>query len=269
MKVDKFKIYKFWNAASCGENLLMGGAFTMENYEAQRKTRYDWEPEIISFTKFENYRDKNVLEIGVGLGADHQSWAEAGAVMSGIDLTDRAIELTRHRFDLFGLKSSLKIADAENLPFDDESFDVVYSWGVLLYCPDLGKALEEIHRVLRPGGEVIIMLYHKYSIVGYMLWFRYALMKFRPFISLDEIYHKYLESEGTQTFTQEEAFNFFKNYRSTQIDINLMHGDLLVSAAGQRHEGILLSFMRKIWPRWFIKKYLFSHGLFMKIRAFK
>jgi SAM-dependent methyltransferase len=131
------------------------------------------------------------------------------------------------------------------------------------------KGIEEVRRVLKPGGIAIIMLYHKYSFVGYMLWFRYALLAFKPFTSLKTIYYKYLESEGTQAFSRKEIKDFFKNFKSFEYDINLSHGDLLSSNAGQRHEGILLNIARFFWPRFIIKKYFKQHGLFFKIRAIK
>lgn len=247
----------------------MRNTFTKEQFEYQREQRYSCEPEILAFTKFSKYSGARVLEIGVGLGADHQTWAEAGAFLHGIDLTARAIEITRKRFEIFELDTELQIADAENLPFQAETFDVVYSWGVLLYCPDMNKAVEEVRRVLRPGGVAIIMLYHKYSFVGYMLWLRYALLRFKPWLSLHYIYHNYLEAKGTQAFTTEEALSFFGNFKSVDIEINLSHGDLLSSEAGQRHRGILLTIARKIWPRSIIKRFFPGHGLFMKIRAVK
>ncbi len=269
MKTDKTKVYDFWNEASCGEKLLMRGDSLAEQFENQMRLRYEWEPEILEFTQFEKYRGQTVLEIGVGLGADHQTWAEAGVHLYGVDLTERAIENTKRRLELFGLESNLKVADAENLPFDNDSFDVVYSWGVLLYCPDMCKAIEEVRRVLKPSGTAIIMLYHTYSFVGYMLWVRYALMRLMPFRSLRDIYFHHLESEGTQAFSVAEAKDFFKDFLGVHIEINLTHGDLLTSGAGQRHQGLLLNIARKIWPRKLIKTFFPNHGLFMKIRAVK
>jgi ubiquinone/menaquinone biosynthesis C-methylase UbiE len=266
---NKAAIHDFWNEAACGELLLMQGKSLKDQFRHQAKLRYEWEPEILDFVGFERYRGKRVLEIGVGLGADHQRWAEAGAEVFGIDLTERAIELTRARFECFGLNSNLRVGDAENLPFEDNSFDVVYSWGVLLYCPDLPQAIAEIRRVVKPGGEAVLMLYHKYSLVGYMLWVRYALLRMKPFTPLREIYHRFLESEGTQAFTKQEVRAMMAGFSSVGISVNLCHGDLLTSGAGQRHEGGMLRLARRVWPRRFIRRFLSDHGLFMKIRAVK
>lgn len=269
MITDKQQVHDFWNDAACGENMWMKGGPLKQQFEEHTKARYTWEPEILSFAQFERHRGKKVLEIGVGLGADHQKWAEAGADLYGVDLTERAIEKTKQRLDCFGLRSNLRVADAENLPFEDGAFDVVYSWGVLLYCPDMYRGISEVHRVLKPGGEALVMLYNERSFVGYMLWMRYALLRLQPTRSLKEIYHHHLESQGTQAFTEAEVRDFFKRFSSIDIDVNLSHSDLLTTRAGQRHEGLLLDVARKVWPRALIKRYFPKHGLFMKIRAIK
>ncbi len=82
---------------------------------------------------YRSYTSKGlkVLEVGVGLGADHQQFADAGAELYGIDLTEKAVEHTRKRLAYLGLESNLSVGDAEDLDFPDESFDLVYSWGVL------------------------------------------------------------------------------------------------------------------------------------------
>ena len=93
-----------------------------------------------------------MLEIGVGLGADQQRVAEAGAALSGIDLTERAVEHTRRRLAAFGLDTDLAVGDAENLQFPDDSFELVYSRGALHHSPDTPKAIAEVWRVLKRVG---------------------------------------------------------------------------------------------------------------------
>jgi len=216
-----------------------------------------------------DFWNEKVLEIGVGLGADHQMLAESGADLQGCDLTPRAIEATKKRFELFNLKSELQVEDAENLTYEDESFDAVYSWGVIHHSPNTPKAVDEIHRILRPNGTAKVMIYHKKSIAGYMLWTRYGLLALRPFRSLDYIYSHYLESPGTKAYTVKEAKELFKKFRSVEIETCLTHGDLLTSQAGQRHEGLLLDIARKIFPRKLIKSLLPGHGLCMLVNLQK
>ena len=258
----------FWEAASCGEKLYLKRE-TMDGYLEQSRVRYELEPEILDFASFEKHKGQKVLEIGLGLGADHQKWAEAGADLFGVDLTERSIEHVKRRFELFGLHSNTQVGDAEKLPFPDNFFDVVYSWGVLMCTPDTPKAIREVYRVLKPGGTAKVMLYHKYSLVGFMLWVRYALLRGRPFTPLLDIYINNLESYGTKAYSVEEARELFKDFIVDNISTFLTHGDLLSSLAGQRHQGPLLSIARLVWPRWFFKKFLHRYGLFMTILAGK
>lgn len=130
MSQEKQQVHDFWNRASCGEGLYLP-ATDQADYAAQAETRYALEPYILDFARFQDTRGLRVLEIGVGLGADHQAFAAAGAELWGIDLTERAVEHTGRRLAVFGLTSRLAVGDAENLDFPDASFDLVYSWGVL------------------------------------------------------------------------------------------------------------------------------------------
>ena len=153
--------------------------------------------------------------------------------------------------------------------FEDNMFDIVYSWGVIHHSPNTPLAVNELFRVLNPGSIAKIMIYHKYSFVGYMLWFRYGLLRFNPFLSLKEIYSNYLESPGTKAYTVNEAKQLFENFSKVEISTVLTHGDLLSSDAGQRHKGILLNIAKAIFPRFFIKLLFPGHGLFMLIKATK
>ena len=264
----KEQVRDFWDEAACGESLYLKGSAAAD-YAAQSAQRYALEPYIADFARFDAAKDKDVLEIGVGLGADHQRFAAAGARLSGVDLTERAIRHTRQRLALFGLTSDLRVGDAERLPYGDCSFDLVYSWGVIHHSPATDAAAREILRVLRPGGRFAVMIYHRRSLVGYMLWLRYALLRGRPFTSLDEIYARYLESPGTKAYSPDEARALFPDAVAVKVRTVLTHGDLLQGKAGQRHEGPLLALARRIWPRRLIERLLPGHGLFLLIEGRK
>ncbi|HEV8018111.1 MAG TPA: class I SAM-dependent methyltransferase [Steroidobacteraceae bacterium] len=268
MDTGKKQVEEFWDRASCGEDLYLQNQ-QRDGYLEHARRRYQLEPVIEEFAEFSSAVGKRVLEIGVGLGADHCRFAQAGAQLSGIDLTARAVAHTRRRLALFGLNSALSIGDAENLEFPSDAFDVVYSWGVLHHSPDTPRAISEVHRVLRPGGVARIMIYHKWSLVGYMLWIRYALLRLRPWLTLTQVYARYLESPGTKAYSLAEAGRLFAAFSSVNMRICLTHADLLDSAAGQRHGGALLSLARAIWPQSLLRKYAGSHGLFLLIRAVK
>lgn len=118
---------------------------------------------------YAKYKGKNVLEIGCGLGTMIIQWAKSGSIVSAVDLTNEAIEQTEKRFALFGLKGNFIKADGRALPFGDEMFDYVYSWGVLHHSSDLKKSISEIKRVLKKQGEAGLMLYNRDSFFHHFL----------------------------------------------------------------------------------------------------
>jgi ubiquinone/menaquinone biosynthesis C-methylase UbiE len=265
---DKSQVHDFWNSTACGEALYLQATDKL-GYMSQSAERYRLEPFILTFANFDSAKGKKVLEIGVGLGADHQRFAESGCELYGIDLTERAVVHTRKRLALFDLSSTITVGDAENLDLPDNSFDIVYSYGVLHHSPDTQKAVCEVNRVLKPGGCAKIMIYHYWSVMGVMLWLRYALFLGRPWRSLNQIYAQYLESPGTKAYSIPQAYQLFAQFSNIEITTCLSHGDLLASNAGQRHRGIILTIAKKLWPRWLIRRFLPSAGLLMFIEAYK
>lgn len=264
----KAAVRDFWDEAACGERLYLTDV-NPEAFRSHAQSRYDLEPFIWPFARFDECRGQRVLEIGVGLGADHQCFAERGALLSGVDLTPRAIEMTRRRLDALGLTSDLRVGDAEQLDYPDATFDVVYSWGVIHHSPDTAQAVRKIFRVLKPGGVARVMIYHAPSLVGLMLWLRYGLAAGRPFTRMRDLYADHLESPGTKAFTTSQAHILFKAFSPVAITVQLTHADLLTSRAGQRHQGALLSAARWVWPRWFFRTFCPGMGLFMLIEAYK
>jgi SAM-dependent methyltransferase len=263
----KDQVREFWNNESCGE-VYAHGESEIERMREQARRRYELEPYIPSFAHFGEGEGQRVLEIGVGMGADHLEWAKARPhALAGVDLTPRAIEWTRSRLNAEGFDSDLRVSDAEALPFADSSFDNVYSWGVIHHSPDIRAAVREIHRVLKVGGVARVMIYHSRSLVGILLWTRYALLVGKPKDSLTKIYAEQLESPGTKAYSPAEAHELFSQFSSVTTRVELSVGDLLLGAAGQRHEGLVLRLLRRIWPRWFVSRFLRRQGLFLLIEA--
>src|SRR5687767_3730873 len=159
----KERIRVFWEAHPCGTKFSDAEIGTPEFFERVEAHRYEKEWHIPAAADFTKTRGLHVLEIGCGMGTDGAQFAKAGANYTGIDLTDAAIELARKRFQVSGLKGEFRVADAERLDFPDASFDLVYSHGVLHHTPDIEAAVREIHRVLKPGGRAMVMLYHRGS----------------------------------------------------------------------------------------------------------
>jgi SAM-dependent methyltransferase len=113
-------------------------------------------------------RGRRVLEVGCGMGCMAMNWAARGAEITAVDLNPTAIAQTRRRFELFDLQGDIRQADAEALPFPDGTFDYAYSWGVLHHTPGTARAVAEIGRVLKPGAQAGVMLYHRRSFLFLM-----------------------------------------------------------------------------------------------------
>ena len=159
----KERVRAFWQEHPCGTKFADAEPGSRRFYELVEEHRYKKEWHIPAAADFSNAKNLSVLEIGCGLGTDGAQFAKAGAHYTGIDLTQAAVDLAKRRFELFQLPGTFRIADAERLDFPDNSFDVVYSHGVLHHTPDTATAVREVHRVLRPGGRAIVMLYHRDS----------------------------------------------------------------------------------------------------------
>ena len=116
------------------------------------------------FVDFDALEGKDVLDVGCGSGIATQLLAEAGAKVTAVDLTEWAVATTSRRLAAFGLPGEVRQEDAERLPFADASFDLVFSWGVIHHSSDMDRALAELVRVLRPGGQLVLMVYHRRSL---------------------------------------------------------------------------------------------------------
>jgi ubiquinone/menaquinone biosynthesis C-methylase UbiE len=191
---------------------------TPEFFADVERTRDELDPYIARFADFEGASDKRLLEIGVGVGTDFIRFVRAGAIATGVDLTDHAVQLVKQRLSLEGLSAEVRTADAESLPFEDATFDRVYSWGVLHHTPDTPKAISEALRVLRPGGGACVMLYARHSWVAYGLWTKHGLLAGRPWRSLEEILASHMESEGTKGYTKRELRALFSPLNDLRID---------------------------------------------------
>lgn len=117
-------------------------------------------PRLVDFA---SYPERNLLEVGCGVGIDLVRFARGGARVTGIDLSKTAIELAWKNLEQNGQSAELHVMNGECMQFTDNTFDVVYVHGVLQYTADIEKMIGEIHRVLKPGGQAILMIYNKHS----------------------------------------------------------------------------------------------------------
>jgi SAM-dependent methyltransferase len=207
-----------------------------------------------------------VLEIGVGMGADYLEWLKAGASATGIDLSSASIEQARQRCESAGYKSDLRVADAENLPFPADSFDIVYSYGVMHHSPDTPRCIGEAWRVLKAGGQARIMLYHHPSLTGLFLWLRYGLWQGK---SLRSSVYDFLESPGTKTYTRQEVLSLMQEFRNVKVTQVFSPGDLLLHQPSARFRSPFYRVIWKMYPRWLAERVARKYGLFLLVTATK
>jgi glycosyltransferase involved in cell wall biosynthesis/ubiquinone/menaquinone biosynthesis C-methylase UbiE len=133
-----------------------------EEVEAHRYGEYGpWMPSLM---EFDRHPGQDVLEIGGGIGTDLSRFARHGAQVTDLDLSAGHLALAQENFTLRQLQGRFVHHDAERLPFDDACFDLVYSNGVLHHTPNTRRVVDEIRRVLKPGGRVIVMMYAEQSL---------------------------------------------------------------------------------------------------------
>jgi 2-polyprenyl-3-methyl-5-hydroxy-6-metoxy-1,4-benzoquinol methylase len=166
-----------------GVDLEMG---SINQVEASDSRFLDWNAPLhdgLPFSKifdYKTYANQKVLEIGCGLGLMSSIWANQGACVSAIDLNSFSVTQTNRRFQRMGLKGRIFQGDAHSLPFQDDEFSYVYSWGVLHHSPNLKQSLGEAHRVLKPGHRVGLMLYNRRSIM-----YMYEILYREGFLNLE------------------------------------------------------------------------------------
>src|SRR5437762_2180013 len=188
MRASIAAVKGFWNANPCQSHLSQEADRRRYFEEISQKRFQGREWHVPTVAKFDSFRGKVVLEIGCGVGTDGIEFARNGANYTGVDLTHNAVELTRERFEVFGVPGRFEVANAEEgLRFADASVDHVYSFGVIHHSPAPEKIVREIYRILKSGGTFTVMLYNRSSINYYIeIMFlrrilRYMLMpKFMP-----------------------------------------------------------------------------------------
>jgi len=244
----------FWENEPCGSGKIIVGKLeplTKEWYERIEQYRYEVEPFIFSVAQFPRHAGKKLLEVGVGAGTDHLQWARSGAECHGVDLTEAALVATRTRFDMYGFSSRLQRLDAETLPYPDQSFEVVYSWGVIHHSEKPELIVSEILRVLKPGAVFIGMMYARRSSFVFKLWIKHALLKGKPWLSFADVVWDKVESVGTKSYTTRELSEMFREFNDVELIPILAKADM------------------DYWPRWLSKFFPTTWGWYLGVRARK
>jgi ubiquinone/menaquinone biosynthesis C-methylase UbiE len=167
-KIDiKSNVRNFWEHHVNNEYYTRHSRGGTRYFEEITRRRYQYHyhlPEL--FDTLDPSEGNRLLELGCGIGIDATSLAEKGFRVTGVDLTQAALNTAIRREWSKSRGVQYCMADGEALPFPSNHFDCVYSFGVLHHTPDMRRAIEEIRRVLRPGGICVAMFYAKYSLVN-------------------------------------------------------------------------------------------------------
>jgi ubiquinone/menaquinone biosynthesis C-methylase UbiE len=189
-------VRRYWDARPCNIRHSPKPVGTRAYFDEVEARKYFVEPHIPAFAQFERWKGKRVLEIGCGIGTDTMGFARAGAKVTAVDLSEESLAVARQRASVFGLADHVTFyqADAEHLSetVPVETYDLVYSFGVLHHTPCPSNAIREIRKYLGPRGVLKLMVYHRHSWKVLWILLRYG---GGAFWKLDELVARYSEAQ--------------------------------------------------------------------------
>jgi SAM-dependent methyltransferase len=161
------RVREFWDRRPCNIRHSPAPVGTRQYFDEVEARKYLVEPHIPAFAEFDRWKGRRVLEIGCGIGTDTMNFARAGAQVTAVDLSGASLEVAKQRAAVFGLSDRVRFlqADAERLTelLPGETFDLVYSFGVIHHSPHPERIIGQIGRLLKPGGTLKLMVYYRYS----------------------------------------------------------------------------------------------------------
>jgi ubiquinone/menaquinone biosynthesis C-methylase UbiE len=207
----------FWNRRPCNIRHSPKPIATLEYFEEVRKRKYFVEPHIPRFAQFERWNGARVLEIGCGIGTDTLSFAQAGASVVAVDLSEHSLELARKRAALYGVGDRIRFihADAERLrkSLRPDHYDLIYSFGVIHHTPHPDLALAEMRAFAAPGTTLKLMVYHRYSWKVLSIILRHGKGRFWR---LDEFIASFSEAQTdcpiTYSYSRRAALEFIERH---------------------------------------------------------
>jgi len=202
-------VRSYWNEYVNDIEITKYPVGSREFFEALEKYRYDKIDYLLDYVDFPQYKGKKILEIGCGVGNDLMQFARAGADVSARDLTENAVELAAANLAREGYSGDIEQGNAEALGFPVDTFDVVYSHGVLHHTVDTEKSISEVRRVLKPGGEAIIMLYNRISWLAFVAW-----------ISGTNIEHAEKDAPIIRKYSTKECRELFREFSNVRIHVD-------------------------------------------------
>ncbi len=220
------QVQNYWDRRPCNIRHSTKPPGSREYFDEVERRKYIVEPHIPRFAEFPRWQNKRVLEIGCGIGTDTMNFARHGALVTAVDLSEKSLEMARKRAEVYGLSGSIRFyhgsgeALADVLPA--ETYDLVYSFGVIHHTPHPDRVLEQIRNYVRPGGTVKIMVYHRYSWKVFWILMTYGKGQFWR---LAEMVARHSEAETgcpvTYTYTHSELRDLLerRGFRVTQVQV--------------------------------------------------
>jgi ubiquinone/menaquinone biosynthesis C-methylase UbiE len=234
-------------------------------------------PGGIVYSRYIDYKSeiagKKVLEIGYGLGTMQQAFYDNGGDVHGIDLSTAHYQAAQARMQLFDFKTNAVCDNAERLPFPDDTFDFVFSHGVIHHTPKTEEVVDEIYRVLKPGGKVLVMVYHwdsmrvrwKYHIKHWLFRLRNGM---KVFCSIQESLNYHSDNHDknrkgsplAKAYTRTGGAKLFGRFRNLYIDVT---GD------PKEFEEFPIRPLGRLIPQSLKQKWTDSYGYFLMIKGEK
>jgi len=200
-------IKEYWNTRPCNLNHSKLEKGTKEYFDEVENKKHFVEPHILNFADFSNCNGLKVLEIGCGIGTAAVNFIKNGAKYTGIELSDESLKLTQERLKIYSLSGELYNLNAEN-NLDDlglESFDLIYSFGVIHHSPNPEKIVDNVYKLLKPNGVFKLMLYAEKS------WKK---------ILIDKEQEQYEAQNGcplAYTYTNQQVNDLLKDFNNINI----------------------------------------------------
>jgi ubiquinone/menaquinone biosynthesis C-methylase UbiE len=257
-KITIKEVRAFWESNPLCASMIphpLGSEEWFRHYDLLREGNES--PAFSSYLhKYRAFAGKKVLDVGCGNGYVLSRYAQEGAQVVGVDVTAAAIRLCRQRFGYGGLAGSFMVANAEQLPFAADGFDCVCSMGVLHHTPDTAGAVAEIFRVLKPGGYVVAMFYHRNSML-YRL--SHPLLRSLTGKSRQQLVNEF-DGAGNpkgEVYSKAELGQLFGKFTDLEMFAGYLEGWMLVPKIG------------KLIPKGALKPFEKRWGWFLYVRGFK
>jgi 2-polyprenyl-3-methyl-5-hydroxy-6-metoxy-1,4-benzoquinol methylase len=206
------QVREYWDRRPCNIRHSTKPPGSREYFDEVERRKYFVEPHIPGFAEFPRWQGKRVLEIGCGIGTDTINFARNGARVTAVDLSEKSLEMARRRAEVFGLGDRIRFCHGSAEALADivppESYDLVYSFGVIHHTPHPGRVMEQLRKYVRPGSTVKIMVYHRHSWKVFWILMTYGKCRFWR---LEELVARYSEAETGCPVTYSYSKGEFRN----------------------------------------------------------